>query len=115
MGELPLGLIERALAQDEVEQIIIIGKALDLSWETTKSVLMLKSGQDEAAKARLSGSFASFFRLKTKTARAAIQFYRLRQKADGAPAYKLFIGRYIVCCWGNADMPGDGKYFRCRW
>jgi uncharacterized protein (DUF2336 family) len=86
MGDLPLGLVERALVQDDGEQILVIGKAIDLSWETTKSVLLLKPGQNGVSNESMNRSFASYFRLKTKTARAALQFYRLRQKGDGAPA-----------------------------
>jgi uncharacterized protein (DUF2336 family) len=82
MGDLPIGLVERALVQDDGEQILVISKAIDLSWETTKSVLLLKPGQNGVSNESMNRSFASYFRLKTKTARAALQFYRLRQRAS---------------------------------
>lgn len=81
MSDLPIGLIERALVQDDGEQILVIGKAVDLSWETTKSLLLLKSGQDGATNQSMNRSFASYFRLKRKSAQAALQFYRLKQRA----------------------------------
>jgi uncharacterized protein (DUF2336 family) len=84
MCNIPIGLIERTLAQSEPEQLLVLAKAIDLSWETTKAVLALQAGRGELTKDRLDHCFASFFRLQPKTARAALQFYRLREKADGA-------------------------------
>lgn len=81
MSDVPLGLIERALTRDEVEQVLVIAKALELSWETTKSILMLKEGSNQAHSEGMNQTFASYFRLKTKTARTALQFYRIRQRA----------------------------------
>ena len=83
MCNLPIGLIERALVQSEPDQLLVLGKAIDLSWETVKAILVLQAGPGGVAKDRLDGCFASFFRLQPKTARAALQFYRLREKAHG--------------------------------
>ena len=83
MCDLPIGLIERALAQNEPEQLMVFAKASDLSWETAKAIITLQAGCGGGAKQRLDECFASFFRLQPKTARAALQFYRLREKASG--------------------------------
>ena len=82
MCDLPIGVIERALVQDEPEQLLVFAKAIDLSWETTKTLLVLQAGQDKSAKEKLNQHFASYFRLKLKTAQAALQFYRLRERAN---------------------------------
>jgi uncharacterized protein (DUF2336 family) len=84
MGDLSIGLVERALVHDDGEQILVISKAIDLSWDTTKSVLLLKPGQEKLSNEIMNRYFASYFRLKTKTARAALQFYRLRQRASAS-------------------------------
>lgn len=81
MSDVPIGLVERALTQDEAEQLLVISKAIDLSWETTKAMLVLRKGPGEVEQENLNRTFASYFRLKTKTAQAALQFYRLRQRA----------------------------------
>jgi uncharacterized protein (DUF2336 family) len=81
--ELPVGLVERALGQSEPEQLLVMAKAIDLSWETVKAILTLQAGRGGMAKERLNQCFASFFRLQPKTARAALQFYRLRERANG--------------------------------
>jgi uncharacterized protein (DUF2336 family) len=80
--ELPIGLVERALVQSEPEQILVMTKAVDLSWETAKAILTLQSGRGSMTKERLNQCFASFFRLQPKSARTALQFYRLREKAN---------------------------------
>lgn len=82
MCNLPIGLIERALVQSESEQLLVLAKAIDLSWETAKALLILQAGRGGLAKEWLDRCFASFFRLQPKTARAALQFYRLREQAD---------------------------------
>lgn len=87
MCNLPVGLIERALVQSETEQILVLAKAIDISWETTKAILVFQAGRGGLAKDRLDLCFASFFRLQPKTARAALQFYRLREKAHGTSVH----------------------------
>ena len=82
MCDLPIGLIERALVQSEPEQLLVFAKAIDLSWETTKALLILQAGRGGVAKDRLNQCFASFFRLQPKTARTALQFYRHREQAS---------------------------------
>ncbi len=83
MCDLPIGLLERALVQDEPEQLLVFAKAVDLSWETTKAILQV--GGNGCAKQRLDQCFASYFRLKPKTARDALRFYRLRERAERGP------------------------------
>jgi uncharacterized protein (DUF2336 family) len=83
MCDLPIGLVERVLAQDDAEQLLVFVKASDLSWETAKAIILLQAGRGGVTKERLNQYFASFFRLQPRTARTALQFYRLREKAAG--------------------------------
>ena len=55
--------------------------------ETTKAVLTLQAGRGGVAKERLNQCFASFFRLQPKSARSALQFYRLREQANRGSAH----------------------------
>ncbi|MBR1144172.1 DUF2336 domain-containing protein [Bradyrhizobium sp. AUGA SZCCT0431] len=82
MCDLPIGLVERALVQSETEQLLILAKAIDLSWETTKVILILHATRGGVTKEWLDERFASFFRLQPKTARTALQFYRLRERGS---------------------------------
>jgi uncharacterized protein (DUF2336 family) len=85
--DLPIGLIERVLAQNEPEQLLVFAKASDLSWETAKEIITLQAGRGGVTRERLNQCFASFFRLQPKTARTALQFYRLREKASGGSVH----------------------------
>jgi uncharacterized protein (DUF2336 family) len=86
MCDLPIGMIERALVSSQPEQLLVLAKGIALSWETTKALLILQAGRDGLAQERLNQCFASFSRLQPKTALAALQFYRLRERADKAPS-----------------------------
>ena len=79
--DLPIGLIERAFVQKWSDQLLVLAKAIDLSWNTTKSLLLLQSGAKNTAGPELDESFANFTRLRPETAKKALQFYRLREQA----------------------------------
>lgn len=85
MCDLPIGLVERVLVQNEPEQLLVFAKAIDLQWETTRAILALQAGRGGVAKDRLNQCLASFFRLRPKTAKTALQFYRQREQANRSP------------------------------
>src|SRR5581483_2097148 len=78
LAGLPVGAIERALVHDTGDQVLVIARSIDLSWRTTRAILGVRSGA--------AGEFADyherFNKLRPETARAAIQFYRLRERAS---------------------------------
>ena len=79
--DVSIGVVERALVQKRVEQVIVLAKAAGFSWETAKALLLLKAGNGDFAPADLDQYCASFTRLQAKTANTALQFYRLRDRA----------------------------------
>jgi uncharacterized protein (DUF2336 family) len=79
--ELPIALVERAFVDDRSEQIIVIAKAFGLSWETIKVILLLQDKVKNDSKRKLDQHFETFTRLQVETAKKAIQFYRLRERA----------------------------------
>jgi uncharacterized protein (DUF2336 family) len=85
MCDLPIGLVERALVQNQTEQIMVLAKAINLSWVTTVALLLLQAGVNGSSRQRLDQCFASFSRLQPKTAQTALQFYRMREKANRSP------------------------------
>jgi uncharacterized protein (DUF2336 family) len=82
MCDLPIGLVERAFVQKQTEQILVLAKAIDLPWVTTVALLLLRAGVNGGSRQQLDQCFASFSRLKPKTAQTALQFYRMREKAN---------------------------------
>jgi uncharacterized protein (DUF2336 family) len=82
MGNLPVGLVERALADRQQEQLLVIARAIGLSWMTVKSLLIKQAGRGGIGDDQMEQLFKSFSRLQMKTAQTALQFYRLRERAD---------------------------------
>jgi uncharacterized protein (DUF2336 family) len=87
MSDMPIGVIERALVRSQPEQILILAKAIGLSWDTTKAILTFQPGSAHEARERLEQCFASFLRLNPNTAKTALQFYRLRERASQSPPH----------------------------
>ena len=81
MCGLPLQLVERAFVQNKPEQILILAKAIDLSWVTTVTLLLLQAGVSGGARPQLDQCFASFSRLQSKTAQATLQSLRSKENA----------------------------------
>lgn len=80
LTELPIGAIERALVHDTADQLLVLSKSINLSWKTTRAILAVRSG----AGGEFPECFERFNKLRPETARAAIQFYRLRERASKA-------------------------------
>jgi uncharacterized protein (DUF2336 family) len=83
MCDIPLGAVERAFVQNQTEQIVVLARALDISWATTLKLLLLHAGVNGSSRQQLDVTFANFFRLQPETARTALKFYRMREKASG--------------------------------
>lgn len=85
--KLPIALVERAFVDERSEQIIVIAKAFGLSWETVKAILLLQDKVKNDSKRKLDQHFETFTRLQVETAKKAIQFYRLRERATSPPPH----------------------------
>ncbi len=79
--DLPVGAVERALVHDTGDQILVLAKSIDLSWKTTNAILMLQSRTGHRASNESGEYLDRFKRLRPETARSAIKFYRLRERA----------------------------------
>jgi uncharacterized protein (DUF2336 family) len=86
MSNLPIDAVERAMVQEQPETIVIVAKALGLSWATVKAILLLRAGGRKMPAHTLDQCLAVFSRLKRETAQAVIDFQRKRQKAAPTPA-----------------------------
>jgi uncharacterized protein (DUF2336 family) len=86
LSDLPIGVIERALVLDHSDQVLVIAKSIGLSWNTTKAILAVQSTDNTKSRPTrdFEQCFANFKKLKPETAKTAIQFYRLRERAATA-------------------------------
>jgi uncharacterized protein (DUF2336 family) len=81
MADLPIGVIERAITNRRTEQILVLCKANGFVWETAKAILLLQAGTKGSSTSELDQCCETFARLQHDTAKKAIQFYRLRERA----------------------------------
>jgi uncharacterized protein (DUF2336 family) len=79
--DLPIAPVERAVAQDWSEQVVVLARAIGLSWETTKAILLLQAGVKGGSSHELNQCQAQFTKLQRETAKKVVQFYRLRDRA----------------------------------
>jgi uncharacterized protein (DUF2336 family) len=81
MCDLPVGAVERAMVQDRDELVLLLARAIGLSWEATKTVLGLRSRVEGLTGFGSESALATFSRLRAETARKALHFLRLRERA----------------------------------
>jgi len=81
MADVPIGVVERAIASKRTEQILVLAKAIGIAWETTKGILLLQAGAHVSSTEELDQCCTTFMRLRPETAKKALQFYRLREQA----------------------------------
>lgn len=82
LADLPIQVVERAVAASHADIVLMISRAIGLSWPTTRLLLRLRTSEEEGG-ANLAEAEAGFARLRPETARKAINFYRLREKTAG--------------------------------
>jgi len=85
MCEIPIGAVERAMAHGRYEQTMLFAKALELSWRTTLALMQFQAGENALPQAEVDQRFTSFNRMQVKTAKTALQFYRLRESSIKSP------------------------------
>lgn len=77
--DMPIEQIERAIVHQQIDHLLVLAKGIGLSWETTKAILLMRGGDSEAS---LEAYCAMFAKLQARTAVSAMQFYRLRARAE---------------------------------
>jgi hypothetical protein len=81
IGDLSIALVERIVAQGRYEQIMLLAKAAEFSWETALALIVFQAAGKTLSESERDQHAASYARMQVKTAKAALQFYRLRERA----------------------------------
>ncbi len=80
--DLPVGHIERAIVHHRADHLMVLAKAIGLSWETTRAILQMRGPAKSVSPADMESNGSSFAKLQQKTAVSAMHFYRLRARAE---------------------------------
>jgi len=81
---LPVDVVERAMLAQDREALLILAKALDLSWATTMALLFLGAPDHRIAAKDLDGMKAEFARLDVETSKEVLKAYHSRKEAAGS-------------------------------
>jgi uncharacterized protein (DUF2336 family) len=78
LAKVPVDVIDRLMDGDRPDPVLILCKAIGLSWSTVKAVIMLRAEAKSGA-AGLDAAFANYERLSQQTARRVVRFWQVRQ------------------------------------
>jgi uncharacterized protein (DUF2336 family) len=78
---LPVNVVERALVDENKEVILVLARALDLSWTTTMSLLFLGAANYRIIASDLDKMKRAFFRLNVDTSKKVLKTYQARRDA----------------------------------
>jgi uncharacterized protein (DUF2336 family) len=86
---LPIDVVERALVDENKEVILILAKALDLSWSTTMSLLFLGAANYRITARDLDSMKTEFARLNVETSKNVLKVYQSRREAADNSSRRL--------------------------
>lgn len=81
MSRLPVAFVEHALTEDRFESLLVLMRAINLSWATVKAILMLPVGKRPITVGELAQCQAKFSRLSRVTSQEIVTFYQQRHGA----------------------------------
>jgi uncharacterized protein (DUF2336 family) len=80
MCDIPVSLVERAMTHDQCDQLLVLAKSVGLSFDTVKAILAMRMGPTDRLGSDLREASLSYGKLRAKTAKTTLQFYRLRAR-----------------------------------
>jgi len=82
----PVRFVDHAMARDRSEALIVLAKAIDLSWSTAQDILRLRAEKGVISRSEIVQRLIRFERLKSSTARDIVQVFRDRMDVKPATA-----------------------------
>jgi uncharacterized protein (DUF2336 family) len=91
LGQFPIELVERALLDERPDLALVLARAAECCWSTTKAILLMSASNRTMSPIDLDRAMTEFDNLKIETAQQAVEFYRSRRDmplstADLAPS-----------------------------
>ena len=82
MSNLPIQFVERAMTRDQSENLVVLAKAIGLSWSTVNDILLLRAKRGFLAQGEIVQRLARFNRLQTATAQEIVRLHRTRPQTN---------------------------------
>jgi uncharacterized protein (DUF2336 family) len=77
ISNVPTAVIEQNMRDTRAESLLVLAKAMDLSWETTRSIMMLAAKRYRRSATGVDQAMSSYHRLRQSTAQQILDFHRL--------------------------------------
>ncbi len=82
MSGVKIATLDRLIAGDRYDPILIVGKTIDLEWATVRALILLRLGPSRVASpADIEGARVNFGRLMPSTAERVVGFWQSKQSA----------------------------------
>ena len=84
LGRFSIDLVERALLDEGEDMVLLLARAADCSWVTTKELLLMYAAERKMTPDDLLRAFNRFNRLSSGTAQRVVRFHerRMKQRAE---------------------------------
>ena len=77
MSSVPTAIIERNMRETNTQSLLVLAKAIGLSWDTTRGIMALAAKRYRRSMAGIDQSMSSFNRLRQSTAQQILDFHRM--------------------------------------
>jgi uncharacterized protein (DUF2336 family) len=81
LAKVPVNVVDRLLAGDQSDPVLILSRALSFGWQTAKGIIVLQGGGKTPSRQVLDEAFGNFGRLSEPTAQRVVRFWQVRQSA----------------------------------
>ena len=81
MSNMPTAAIEQNMRDTHAETLLVLDRAIGLSWETTRSIMLMAAKRYRHSLNSVDQEFPAFHRLRQSTAQQILDFHRTTSRA----------------------------------
>jgi uncharacterized protein (DUF2336 family) len=85
MSDLPVSYIQKLMGERRPDSLLILARALKLSWPTVKMILASRRDRHTLSEFEIGQGLASYEKLSFESAREILRFYRMRERDNPSP------------------------------
>jgi uncharacterized protein (DUF2336 family) len=79
LAKVPIPVVDRLMGAERPDPVLILCKAVGLSWATVKALILVHPGRAGTSTLAIDAAFANFGRLSKSTAQRVVRFWQVRQ------------------------------------